>query len=166
MDMTVTAVADTVVAGPSWAKQRRLEPLPGMAQPGDDLWRSDLCSQQRDVAVLGTPTGHQGGAAEGNAGKPVTADPSSDLERQKRADRWKRAHPVFLKRLSHAARATPPLAHAAQRTSRPESYKVRTRMGPCCKRSRGCRTKWCHSCAALLSGGHQRVPHTPWCGHV
>ena len=37
---------------PTWARQ-------GIAELGDDVWRGDLCPEQRGIVVLGTPRGHQ-----------------------------------------------------------------------------------------------------------
>ncbi|OLP83702.1 hypothetical protein AK812_SmicGene35526 [Symbiodinium microadriaticum] len=34
-------------------------PPPGMAELGDEVWRGDLCPEQRGIVVLGTPIGHQ-----------------------------------------------------------------------------------------------------------
>ena len=58
--MTVKAVADHCGIGSNLGKTRAIgardgPPPPGIAELGDEVWRSDLCPEQRGIVVLGTP---------------------------------------------------------------------------------------------------------------
>ena len=64
LDMTVKAVADHCGIGSNLGKTRAIgardgPPPPGIAELGDEVWRGDLCPEQRGIVVLGTPIGHQ-----------------------------------------------------------------------------------------------------------
>ncbi|CAE7915925.1 unnamed protein product, partial [Symbiodinium sp. KB8] len=64
LDMTVKAVVDHCGIGSNLGKTRAIgarggPPPPGIAELGDEVWRGDLCPEQRGIVVLGTPIGHQ-----------------------------------------------------------------------------------------------------------